>query len=363
MKRSVYVGILVSLLSFLAVSLSCCLKKDVEKIYRWKMHTYVPESISLYQGYMLPLIQELKTRTNGRLQITPYPVNAIVAPSDLLVATSEGVVECAMATAGYDTGIIPEAHVAQGLPYAWGDISQPSDFWYNTTEAWDILEKAYQAKNIKLAALLSPDDPLVFLTMFPIEQVSDFKGKLIRSSGSWSSIVSNTGASQVSMSISDVYQSLEKGVIDGTFMTMSGLSDFKWDEIIKYVLLPPVLLSGSASIIVNLDAFNELTPELQKIFIDTVREMNMTHMVPYTGKLNERTIAAAKEKGVEFVTLSEAGVTDMYHAALDMWKEVTSINENTEKQVALLKEYLDARGVDYPGKQPDLKGRYFNKGE
>lgn len=244
MKRSVFGGTVISLLSFLVLTMSCGSGSDAEKVYKWKMHTYVPESISLYQGYMLPLVEELKKRTGGRLEITPYPVNAIVAPSDLLIATAEGVIECAMATPGYDTGIIPEAHIAQGLPYAWGDIGQPTDFWYSNEAAWAILDSAYAAKNVKLAALLTPDDPLVFLTMFPVNRVSDLKGKLIRSSGSWSSLVSNTGASQVSIGISDVYQGLEKGVIDGTFMTLSGLSDFKWDEIIRYVMMPPVVAGG-----------------------------------------------------------------------------------------------------------------------
>lgn len=350
MKRSVFLGALISAISFLVLCMSCGSGADTEKIYRWKMHTYVPESVSLYQGYMLPLIEELKKRTDGRLEITPYPVNAIVAPSDLLIATAEGVIECAMATPGYDTGIIPEAHIAQGLPYAWGDIRQPSDFWSSNQEAWAVLDNAYSAKNVKLAALLSPDDPLVFLTMFPVNRVSDFKGKLIRSSGSWSSLVSNTGASQVSMGISDIYQALEKGVIDGTFMTLSGLSDFKWDEIIKYVMMPPVLAGGSASVIVNLDAFNELTPELQKIFIDTTREMNLSHMIPYTGGLKNQTIAAAEEKGVAFITLPETEVAVMRTAALAMWEEVEAINPNTALLLKLLREYLDGKGVDYPGR-------------
>lgn len=350
MNRAIVIGLLAGIISAISLTVSCGSGSEVAKIYKWKMHTYVPESVSLYQGYMLPFIAEIEERTHGRIIITPYPVNAIVSPSDLLIATAEGVVECAMATPGYDTGIIPEAHAAQGLPYAWGDIGQPSDFWYSNDVAWEILDKAYKGKNIKLAALLSPDDPLVFLTMFPVNRVADFNGKMIRSSGSWSSLVSNTGASQVSMSISDIYQSLEKGVIDGTFMTMSGLSDFKWDEIIKYVVMPPVLISGSANVIVNLDVFNDLTPDLQQIFIETAREMNGTHMIPYTGRFNEQTIAGAHENGVSFMTLPEPEVKKMHTAALEMWEEIESINQNTADQLSILKAYLNKKNVDYPGK-------------
>ena len=348
MKRLFFVGIIISVTS--ALFLSCGSDSRVDKIYKWKMHTYVPESVNLYQDYMLPFIEEIEKRTNSRLQITPYPVNSIVAPSELLTATAEGVIECAMSTPAYDTGLIPESYIASGLPYVWTDISEPTDFFYNNREAWDIMDKAYAAKDVKLIAVLTPNDPLSFLTMFPVNKVSDFKGKLVRSPGSWSSLVSGTGASQVNMPLSDVYESLEKGVIDGVFMSISGLSDFKWNEVVKYVMMPTVLVSGGADVIVNQKAFNELQPDLQKIFVDTAREMNLTHMIPRTGARNDQTIADAKANGVEFVKLSPDEIAIMYKAGLGMWQEIGAINANTARQLKLIKAYLDAKDANYPGK-------------
>lgn len=99
-----------------------------------------------------------------------------------------------------------------------------------------------------------------------------------------------------------------------------------------------------------MDAFNELPPELQKIFIDTTREMNLSHMIPNTGSLKNQTIAAAKEKGVEFITLSESEVAIMRDAALGMWEEVETVNSNAAMLMKMLREYLDEKGVDYPGR-------------
>jgi len=341
------------MLSFITVTImSCSSKPSPSKVYKWKMHACVPESATLYQGYLLPFIEELKKRSNGQLQITPYPASAIVAPSELLIATAEGVVECAMGSTAYDTGLIPEAYAATNLPYGWADTNQPTDFWYKNDEAWGILDRAYQAKNIKLIALLNPDEPLTFFTMFPVNGISDFKGKLIRAAGNWSSFVSNTGASQVTMSISEVYEGLEKGVIDGVFMAISGLSDYKWDEIVRYVMMPPVLSSGGGTnIIVNMDAFKSLTPELQKIFIDTAREMETTHMIPFTRDESAKTIEGAKAKGVKFITLPETEIALMREVALGMWKDIEAINPETARQVKLIKNYLDDKGTDYPGKE------------
>jgi len=43
------------------------------------MQTYVPEPGNIYQGYMLPFVEEIEKRSNGQIRITPYPATAIVA--------------------------------------------------------------------------------------------------------------------------------------------------------------------------------------------------------------------------------------------------------------------------------------------
>jgi len=237
MKRIICFGLIIGIFGIILPA--SAVSKAAAEVYRWKMQTYVPEPGNIYQGCMLPFVEEIEKRTGGQIQITPYPANDIVASTQLLLATAEGVIECAVSTTGYDTGIIPEAYVPTNVPYGWTVTEQPLDFWYNTPEAWDIVDTAYRKKNIKLVALLNHDDPMTFLTTFPVQSVSsvsDFKGKIIRSSGNWAPMVSALGASQVNMSIVDVYHSLEKGVIDGVFMAVSGLSDFKWDELMKEYL-------------------------------------------------------------------------------------------------------------------------------
>lgn len=346
--RSLFVSTSLKVL-ILHLILFCCVNSTHAEVYNWRMHSFVPEAVSLYQGYMLPFIQEVEKRTNGRIKITPYPLNAIVAPTELLVSTAENVIQCAMASPSADTGIIPEAYSLINLPYSWESSEQAHEFWTTNSVAWDIVDKAYEAKNVKLAALLTPSDPQTFMTMFPVNGLSDFKGHRISSVGYWAMLVKNTGASPVIFrSMGEVYQSLEKGVIDGVFMATSPLSDFKWNEVVEYALWPPFATGGTVDIIVNLDAFNSLTPDLQKIFIDTAREMNATHMIPYTRRISTKTIENAKLKGVEFIALSESEKEKFREASIGMWDFVENINGNTAFQMEQIKNYLDAKGIDYP---------------
>ena len=346
MKRMVSLRLVAVLLTVVFIGLSS--SSVFAKVYKWKMHTYVPEPVNLYKGFMVPFKEEIEKRSNGQIQLTLYPVGAIVSPAELTVAVAEGVVECAMGTTGYDTGIIPEGYAATNLPYGWEDTKQPVDFWYGNAEAWSILENAYAKKNVKLIALLNPEDPMTFFTMFPVNKVSDLKGHLVRSSGSFNQLVTNTGASQVNMGLGEVYQALEKGVIDGVFMAMSGLNDFKWNEVVKYVMMPPTMVGAGADVIVNMDAYNDLTPELQKLFKETARDVDSKHLIPYTRELTEKAMADAKTKGVEFITLPDSEVANMRQAALGMWEKIDGINKNTARQMELMRTYLDSKSANYP---------------
>ena len=346
MKRLLSLRLVAVLLTVLLIGLYS--STVFAKVYKWKMQAFIPEPVLWYQGFMVPFLEEIKKRTDGQLVIEGYGAGSIVAPNQMLEAVSEGVLECALGTTGYDTGVIPEAYAPTNLPYGFEGIGQAEEFWKVGGEPWQILDKVYQQKNIKLITLLFAPDPSVFMTMFSINSAADFKGKKIRSSGQWATMVANTGASQVTMGLGEVYQSLERGVIDGTLMNFSGLTDFKWNEIVKCVSMPPVISGGTADVRVNVDAFNELPAELQKIFVETVIDIGKNNLGPYVADYTAKVDAEAKAKGVEFITLPEEEIAHLRKASLSMWQRVEGLNANTARQIELMKKYLDEKGIEYP---------------
>jgi len=81
------------------------------------------------------------------------------------------------------------------------------------------------------------------------------------------------GAVPVAMPMTDVYTAMERGVVDGWQMPYaSNLVETGLAKVTKYVVGPRLLYGQNSSLIVNLDKWKSLPPELQKVMLDTVVE-------------------------------------------------------------------------------------------
>ncbi len=75
------------------------------------------------------------------------------------------------------------------------------------------------------------------------------------------------GASVVSLNVNDVYQALEKGVVDGSSTNWELMTSRKFSDYLKYTTVG-IELSGEQRfyMIINLKKWNSLPPDIQKVF-------------------------------------------------------------------------------------------------
>ena len=97
-----------------------------------------------------------------------------------------------------------------------------------------------------------------------IEKLSDLAGLKIRvPSKNTGRVIEAWGATAVSMPITQVYQSLETGVVDGVLVDTSVLTSFKLGEVVKYVTTG---MDGSNSLfmlVMNRDSWDGLDADTQ----------------------------------------------------------------------------------------------------
>lgn len=318
--------------------------------YNWKLQSFVSAGNTHYDGFLPKFTELVKTRSGGRMNMTIYPAGAIVAPTEVTKAVSQDVVECALAAQGYDVSIVPESYVANVLPNSFKDGASYVDFWYNYKggAAFNILNTAYEAKGVHMISLNAYTAPYAIMTMFPVTKVEDLKGKKIRSAGSWSQAVAATGATQVTMDLADVYNSLQTKVIDGVFMTIAGLDAYKWIEVVKYVIQPYWADVGAACFEANLAEWNKLSPDLQKIITDSARETNLNTLIPLGDQRIADLYTRSKAKGIQFLTLQGDEAVKYQAATVALWKYVETLNATSVQEMNLSKEYLDSKGIPYP---------------
>ena len=109
------------------------------------------------------------------------------------------------------------------------------------------------------------------------------------------------GAQVIDLPTGEVYSALQNGVVDATGWTQIGLIDLKWNEFLNY-RIEPCFFSTDLGVIVNLEKWNSLSPEAQKI----VQDVAIQHEIDSVNALRKKRdddFAALDAQGMKTVTL------------------------------------------------------------
>ena len=105
--------------------------------------------------------------------------------------------------------------------------------------------------------------PVTFFSKDPLSTIEDFQGRKVRTWGGINDIaLSKAGMSPFVVELPEIYTALSRGMIDTAITSYMSATECKFWEVLKYIDLVPLYYDCNWAV-VNLDAFNELSPELQ----------------------------------------------------------------------------------------------------
>ena len=147
--------------------------------------------------------------------------------------------------------------------------------------------------------------PGLLHTVKPVKSLADLKGKKIRSTGLSAKVISALGGVPVAMPQGSTYESLQKGVVEGTVGPIEVLKGWKQAEVIKNTTeCRDVGYTTAMFVVMNKAKWDSISPADQKA-IEKIND-------EYNEKIAKRWVEldkAAKEyslgKGVTFVAVSE----------------------------------------------------------
>jgi TRAP-type C4-dicarboxylate transport system substrate-binding protein len=137
----------------------------------------------------------------------------------------------------------------------------------------------------------------------PIKTVADFKGKRVRSYGfAYPALVQALGGTPVSMSSSDGYEALQRGILDCSPIDPVLAHGWKYDEVAKYFVDVPIGASFGHMIAMNRAVYDGLDEQTRAILDGLGREYTVRYAVEMdiiTDKVKE----GWKEKGVTVISI------------------------------------------------------------
>jgi TRAP-type C4-dicarboxylate transport system substrate-binding protein len=176
----------------------------------------------------------------------------------------------------------------------------------------------------------------------PVTKIEDLKGMKIVALGSVDqSLLKSVGAVPVSFFINQVADSMQKGVVDASFNPTSTSVRFKVYEAAKYYIhfIEPALGQDPGfAITMNLDAWNKLSPDIQKVFLE-VREEYPIKFAEFDMKDTENSYQIIKDAGKEVIEFPSSE-TKRWEALIDLQKMNEEWIEEASKRTDVSEERL-----------------------
>ena len=190
----------------------------------------------------------------------------VVPPFEQLQPTSVGMFDLLFTHGAYHLG---ETSMAFGMDAVVDDPQKRRD-----SGLYDLIDKHYAKHNLKLLGVFSAASGYHVLLREPIGADGGLEGRKVRASGTYHEFITELKGAVVTMPASEIYASLERGVVDGAAWPVFGAMDYKWNEVAKYMTRPTFGVNNH-SLFINLDKWNGLTPEQQSWLMEAAKSLEV----------------------------------------------------------------------------------------
>lgn len=217
--------------------------------------------------------------SNGRLNIKVHGVNTLMPVQEVLDGVSKGTVEmggeCPIYWVGKNTAfdlIGTSVNSFTTMDYL---------LWMREAGGLALYDELYSKYNIKYFPHVIAGVESGIRSTKPVNKLDDLKGMKIRMPGLLSSkVLQDLGATPTNISTTELYEALQKGVIDGTEYSSPVNDDLmKIQEVTKYWLTPGWHQTSTVyGVAINKDKWNEL-PEDLKAIVDAAARATMIHFM------------------------------------------------------------------------------------
>ncbi len=242
--------------------------------------------------------KEVEKRTNGRVKITQFAGGTLTPPTQTYAGVIKGVADLGLSFFSYTMGRFPLTEVLD-LPLGYKS-------GYVGAKLANEYYKRFKPKELEEVKILflTTSPPHMLFAKRPVRNLEDLKGLKVRSTGTSAKVVQALGGAPVAMPMSEAYDALSKGVVQGIICPYEPMKGFKLAEVITDSTEYGTAYVNANYIIMNKARWNSLSPDLQGI-IEKINEEWIEKMGRLWDELDKEGKAVFVQKGGKVVVLSK----------------------------------------------------------
>lgn len=301
-----------------------------------------PESTS--GRVIIDFVEDVHTMSGGDIQIEMFYSASVVKSVETFDAAATGILDCDMTNGSYQTGKNP---AFQFVADTMGGYDTPLQYqaWVNVGGGREIINSLYNPRDMTfIGAAIGGQESLS--STRPLRGPDDLENFKFRSPpGMQTEIFSALGASPVVMDFTEIFTSLETGIIDGadasSLAVNVGLGIY---DIAKHTTFPGFHSMSSDHLACRTDVW-EAMPEAHRAIISTAHKAMAMDLMMLTLVENGEAVAALPEQGVTLYDWSPEDRATFRAAAQEAWADWASKTPETAEIVQSHRDFIARIGL------------------
>lgn len=201
---------------------------------------FLPPASVTHARFIKPWTDKVTAESNGRIRFEIYPAMQLGGrPPQLFDQVRDGVADIVWTLPGYTRGRFPITEVFE-LPFVTGSAEATSQ----AVQEFAGRHLRDEYKDVRPLVLHTHAPGTVMMAKKQIRVMEDFRGTKVRAPHfAMTEMLKALGATPVSMPIPEVFESLSKGVIDGTLNPWEVATPLRLQEAAKFHTEVPIYAS------------------------------------------------------------------------------------------------------------------------
>lgn len=262
---------------------------------------FLPGNHVVHTDLLEVFAANLEEQTGGRITSEIYSAGVIGEPGAQYDMAVTGTADITLSVHGFTPGRFPIVSVIE-LPFFTSSAEVGAEILWTLYNEFPELQEEH-ADTTPLW-LFTAEPAQILSASKPIEKIEDMKGLRVRSPSPFGNqLIEALGGIPISMPMGNVYEALQKGVIDAAMAPFSAANDFNLMEVSEYITVGNFSMTPFFTVM-NTDTYNSLSDSDKEL----LQSLTGSEMAKKSGAAfdfsGNRGIDAGVERGIEFIELT-----------------------------------------------------------
>jgi TRAP-type transport system periplasmic protein len=227
------------------------------------------------QTWFMPEVNKRLAAANSRHRIdwTESWGGALFKANATLASVGQGVVDLGFVWSNLEASKMPLSQVSLVTPFSTDNPELVGAAMQDLHDTNPAIKREWEQHNVVWLGASTVDTYHLF-TKFPVNALSDLKGRKLSAPGAIGLWVRDSGAAPVAGNLTTFYTDVQTGVADGAVVTATGATASKIYEVAPFVTQVGMGAHNNGALAINQDTFRKLPEDVRTVITQVGRDFS-----------------------------------------------------------------------------------------